>query len=132
MCFYAIFDLLGITGNRGRPRLEVCPCLPVHLLVCVLLCRRLQCTVAMVMSTRSWQWEIADSQSTIVVLPSLCTLAVMLASELWRCTNQVPCPLYCRHEMNRSLSTTCTQDKFTRSLNINKKTTNKKVDDANN
>ena len=31
MCFYAIFDLLGITGNRWHPRLEVCPCLPVHL-----------------------------------------------------------------------------------------------------
>ena len=40
--FYAIFDLLGITGNRGRPRLEVCPRLPVHLLVCVLVCRHLQ------------------------------------------------------------------------------------------
>ena len=28
MCFYAICDLLGITGNRGRLRLEVCPRLP--------------------------------------------------------------------------------------------------------
>ena len=40
--YYAISDLLGITGNRGSPRLEVCPRLPVHSLVCVLACRHLQ------------------------------------------------------------------------------------------
>ena len=38
-----IFDLLGKTGNRGSPRLEVCPRLPVHLQdSCVLICRHLQ------------------------------------------------------------------------------------------
>ena len=42
MCFNAICDLLSITGNQGRPRLEVCPHLPVHLLVCVLVYRYLQ------------------------------------------------------------------------------------------
>ena len=40
--FYAIFDLLGIAVNRGRPRLEVCLRLPVHLLEWVLVCQHLQ------------------------------------------------------------------------------------------
>ena len=42
MCFHAICYLLGITGNREHPRLEACPHLPAHLLVCVLVCRYLQ------------------------------------------------------------------------------------------
>ena len=40
--FFAICHLLGITGNRERPRLEACPRLPVHLLVHVLDCQYLQ------------------------------------------------------------------------------------------
>ena len=42
LCFHAICYLLGITGNREHPRLEACPHLPAHLLVCVLVCRYLQ------------------------------------------------------------------------------------------
>ena len=42
MYFYAIYDPLGVTRNQGCPRLEVCPRLPVHLLLCVLVCQYLQ------------------------------------------------------------------------------------------
>ena len=42
MCFYTICDLLDITGKRGRPRLEVCPCFPCYLHTHVLVFRYLQ------------------------------------------------------------------------------------------